>query len=157
MPEEVSMSEHCDINDAVFQAIVDAYDDKNRTLPWTPTYFLALAPLTLDAWERVMKRALPTGYNDFDAEKIAATIRNLLTEKQVDWLLFYAAREGSVAVYIDGGLPELRILANWPSSLSNDHFFTDRVVHYLVKDDTPVPFPETVYTFDRRVLRLWWD
>ena len=114
-------------------AMTDADLDKamgNRKLMWRSNQWVSLT-----AWHKAMKGAVPFGYNDFDADKVFRWLKKYAGKGNLE---LQAAREYSPALYIKSDDPDL--LAQIEKSGRRGGGGADE--SDIRKDGT---------------LRLWWD
>lgn len=104
---------------------------------------IASDALTLPQWRELMRDACPHGYNNFDAAAVALMLAPWGTRCQ-----FFAAREGSVAVYVRGDQVALDNLAisMVGEQRKGSPLAPDEVNFALVPGKAAAP-----------AVRLWWD
>lgn len=105
--------------------------------------FCSTIALSLSEWRQAMTKALEgysdyPSYNYFMPEHVEKAIRNAVG-KNANRLKFYAAREGSVCLYIEGDGDILRALFN------------------NLLDDYDASYADEIGFEPDGRLRLWWD
>jgi putative intracellular protease/amidase len=118
----------------VFEAIMEAFadchmDDMDKAFSLRNLDFKAEHSISLEALTAILPKAIPTGYNDFDA----AHVCKVLADAKVD-CMFTVAREGSPCLWVHGSDKELTRVS--------------RLVAKLRADSA---------TKQEGALRIWWD
>ncbi|MCA2979325.1 MAG: hypothetical protein INH37_13635 [Myxococcaceae bacterium] len=104
---------------------------------------ISAEPMTLPEWREVMREATPNGYNAFDAPAVALMLAPWGTRCQ-----FFAAREGSVAVYVTGDEVALDnlVISMTREQRKGSAFAPDEVGYAILGHRNAAP-----------AVRLWWD